>query len=168
MTRALSRRYLEFEFPHSGVTASVELLDAYAPKTCTAMWQAFAKPSRRVLKHAKYVGAEVAFEIPPESQTFDPTSVPVFPLGSGENLTWTPNPGDVLWCYFPAFYFHGRPSAMWDLVIIYGRDAKVLVEAGVVPLNHWGLIVEGLEAFAATCRLALVEGPREMVIRRAE
>jgi len=164
----VSKKRLELIYPHNGVRAVAELLDEFAPKTCAAMWKAFEKPAKGVVRHAKYVGCEVLLEIPPENQTFDPRSVPVFPLGSGENLTWLPLPGDILWCYFPPYYLHGRREALWDFVIIYGRDSKVLVEAGLIPLNHFAVITENLDNFAKTCETVLIEGTRELVVRRLD
>jgi hypothetical protein len=163
---AKPRRRLELCYPHNGVTAVVEMLEEFAPRTCATVWQALETPAQGVLRQAKYVGCEVLLELPVANRNFDPSAVPVYPMGSGENLTWLPSPGDILWGYFPPYYLAGRPEALWEIVMIYGRDSKVVIAAGLTPLNHFAVVTENFEAWAETCRSILEEGARELIVRR--
>jgi hypothetical protein len=163
---ARTKKRIELHYPHNGVKAVAELLEDYAPKTCAALWGALETPARGILRQAKYVHCEVLMEIPQANRNFDPEKIPVFPRGSGENLTWLPSPGDILWGYFPPFYLHGRTAALWEIVMIYGRDSKVIIEAGLTPLNHFAIVTENFEPWAETCRSFVHDGHREMVITR--
>ena len=141
-------RYMSITLEKRGVSCVAELLEADAPRTCEAVWNAL--PQVGAVQHAKYARNEVY------------TIVPRFGSRIGqENPTVTPIPGDV--CYFD---FHGgmldsafkddqgidAESGGIDLAIFYGRNNLLLNgDVGWVVGNVWASITEGLDAMATAC-----------------
>lgn len=143
-------RYIEIELEKRGVSCRAVLLDAEAPRTCDAVWDAL--PLAGDVFHAKYARNEI--------YTFVPTLPPGDP--GLENPTITPIPGDV--CFFsfmagqlPAdTYGYGENEGaagherVVDLAVFYGRNNLLLnADVGFVPANVFASIVEGLDEMAA-------------------
>lgn len=151
---------IEVKSLESGVTATIELLDKEAPKTCEAMWKCLETPMETEGIHAMWVGRELMFVMPEENQRVDPTSIPL------ENATSHPLPGDVLFGYYPAHVtrqYHDdiRGKPIWDFYIVYGPDA---IMNG--PATVWAHVVEGLENLASECRKIREEGTKPFRVGR--
>lgn len=164
-------RYITISLDKRGVSCRAVLLDAEAPRTCEAVWNAL--PQSGSAYHAKYARNEVYTLVPPFAN----------PKPGRENPTITPIPGDV--CYFgfeaweignPAYGYeesseaHGDQGAT-DLAIFYGRNNLLINgDAGWVPGNVFATIVDGLSEMAAAAQdlwLRGVEG-ETLTFTRAE
>jgi len=164
-------RYIEITLEKRGVRCVAELLDAQAPRTCTAVWDAL--PQGGDAFHGKYARNEIYTLVEDFAER---------PPGP-ENTTITPIPGDVC-----AFWFTGqelgsashgysaerRPvqdTSVVDLALFYQRNNLLLnPDVGWVPGNVFAAIVEGLDAIAAASTdlwLNGVAGER-MTFRRLE
>ena len=164
-------RYVEITLESRKARCVAELLDAQAPRTCAALWDAL--PQGGDAFHGKYARNEVYTLV----EDFAPE-----PPGL-ENTTITPIPGDLC-----AFWFTGqalgsashgysderRPDAaasVVDLAYFYERNNLLLnPDVGWVPGNVFGRIVEGLDEIAAASADLWLNGvARErLTIRRAE
>lgn len=142
-------RYMTITLEKRGVSCRARLLDAEAPRTCAAVWDAL--PQGGDAFHAKYARNEVYTMVP----RFSPEEP------GTENPTVTPIPGDV--CYFS--FSEGMldkayretvgigelPGAV-DLAIFYGRNNLLLNgDIGFVVGNVFATIVEGLDDMAVAC-----------------
>jgi hypothetical protein len=164
-------RYIEIALERRKARCIAELLDAQAPRTCAALWDAL--PQGGDAFHGKYARNEVYTLV--EDFASEPPGL--------ENTTITPIPGDVC-----AFWFTGqelgsashgysgerRPDAaasVVDLAYFYERNNLLLnPDVGWVPGNVFGRIVEGLDEIAAASADLWLNGvARErLTIRRAE
>jgi hypothetical protein len=143
-------RYVEIMLERRQARCVAEMLDAQAPRTCAAVWDAL--PQSGDAFHGKYARNEIYTLV----EDFAPE-----PPGR-ENSTITPIPGDVC-----AFWFTGqelgsashgysddrRPdeqAMIVDLALFYERNNLLLnPDVGWVPGNVFATIVEGLDAIAA-------------------
>ena len=143
-------RHIEITLERRQARCVAELLDARAPRTCAAIWDAL--PQSGDAFHGKYARNEIYTLV----EDFAPE-----PPGR-ENTTITPIPGDVC-----AFWFTGqelgsashgysddrRPAEdvmIVDLALFYERNNLLLnPDVGWVPGNVFATIVEGLDAIAA-------------------
>ena len=157
-------RHIKIALEQRGVACRAVLLEADAPRTCAAVWDAL--PQDGAAYHAKYARNEVYTLVPPFA---DP------PIGL-ENPTITPIPGDVVYFGFepwqignPAYGYDEGSEAhsdrgATDLAIFYGRNNLLINgDAGWVPGNVFAAIVEGLPEMAAAAQdlwLRGVEGER--------
>ena len=143
-------RYVEIMLERRQARCVAEMLDAQAPRTCAAVWDAL--PQSGDAFHGKYARNEIYTLV----EDFAPE-----PPGR-ENSTITPIPGDVC-----AFWFTGqelgsashgysddrRPdeqAMIVDLALFYERNNLLLnPDVGWVPGNVFATIVDGLDAIAA-------------------
>jgi hypothetical protein len=143
-------RYIEIELERRQARCVAELLDAQAPRTCAAIWEAL--PQGGDALHGKYARNEIYTLV---------ADFAARPPGR-ENSTITPIPGDVC-----AFWFTGqelrsashgysderRPdedTSVVDLALFYERNNLLLnPDVGWVPGNVFATMVEGLEEIAA-------------------
>src|SRR5919199_630797 len=129
-------RYIEIAFQKRQARCIAELLDAQAPRTCAAVWDAL--PQGGAAFHGKYARNEVYTLV----EDFAPT-----PPGL-ENTTITPIPGDVCGVWFtgqelasasPGYSDERRrePEAtIVDLALFYERNILLLSpDVGWVPGN---------------------------------
>jgi Protein of unknown function (DUF3830) len=143
-------RYIEIAFERRDARCVAELLDAQAPRTCNALWDAL--PQGGDAFHGKYARNEVYTLVEDFSAQ---------PPGR-ENSTITPIPGDVCAFWFSAEELgstsHGysderRPEAgrsIVDLALFYERNNLLLnPDVGWVPGNVFATIVDGLDQVAA-------------------
>jgi hypothetical protein len=143
-------RHIEIALERSDVRCVAELLDSQAPATCEAIWEAL--PQGSDVFHGKYARNEI-YTLVPDFAPADPGL---------ENTTITPIPGDVCAFWFTAEqlrsgshgYSEGRSpepgTRVVDLAFFYERNNLLLnPDAGWVPGNVFGTIVEGLEEMAA-------------------
>ena len=164
-------RYIEIAFERREARCVAELLDAQAPRTCRAVWDAL--PQAGDAFHGKYARNEVYTLV----EDFAPE-----PPGR-ENTTITPIPGDVC-----AFWFTGqelgsashgyseerRPAEdrmIVDLALFYERNNLLLnPDVGWVPGNVFATIVEGLDEIAAASADLWLHGSagERLTLRRAE
>ena len=138
----MAKRF-QIEVLETGATATAELLEEDAPKTCAALWQMLEKPIETICIHAMWSGREVMAYVPEENRgDIDPTSIGV------ENATVYPAAGDVVWAYFPGGVIQGFKEDGWDLAFIYGPETRIYIPTGMVPMNVWAKIIDGLDGFA--------------------
>jgi uncharacterized protein DUF3830 len=142
-------RLMTITLEKRAVSCVARLLDAEAPRTCAAIWDAL--PQGGDAYHAKYARNEVY------------TMVPRFAAEEPgiENPTVTPIPGDVVYFSFSegvldqAFKEEKRivhlPGVI-DLAIFYGRNNLLLNgDIGWVVGNVFATIIEGFDEIAAAC-----------------
>ncbi|WP_330182880.1 DUF3830 family protein [Nocardia sp. NBC_01503] len=151
-------RYLTVTLAKAGVSCRARLLDAEAPHTCEAVWNAL--PQEGDAFHAKYARNEVYTLLPRI------TAAP-----HRENPTVTPIPGDV--CLFdfepweignPAYGYepgsnahHARGAT--DLALFYGRNNLLINgDLGWVPGSVFATIEDGLAEMAAACNALWLRG----------
>ncbi|MBU9763717.1 DUF3830 family protein [Mycobacterium sp. TNTM28] len=157
-------RLITVSLAKRGVTCVARLLDAEAPRTCAAVWDAL--PDGKTLSapvfHGKYARNEIY------------TLFPAFgPDPGSENTTVTPIPGDLCWFSFdsddlgnPAYGYEnttgtGTTGRIVDLALFYGRNNLLINgDQGWVPGNVFGTITEGLEEMAAACQDLWMGGVR--------
>jgi hypothetical protein len=145
-------RFITITLEKRGVSCVARLLDAEAPRTCEAVWEAL--PLGGDAYHAKYARNEVYTLVP----RFAATEPGI------ENPTVTPIPGDVMyftfepWQLTPGSHGYGeqdspgRQEQTIDLAIFYGRNNLLLNgDVGWVVGNVFATIVEGLDEMAAAC-----------------
>ena len=164
-------RYIEIAFQKRQARCVAELLDAQAPRTCAAVWDAL--PQGGDAFHGKYARNEVYTLV----EDFAPA-----PPGL-ENTTITPIPGDVCGFWFTgqelASASHGysderRPdpvATIVDLAFFYERNNLLLnPDVGWVPGNVFATIVEGLEEIAAASADLWLNGAagERLTFRRSE
>lgn len=159
MSSTEKRIYLEFE---GGPRAEATLLLKDAPKTAEAIWSALEKPVTETVMHAMYAGPEIMFGLPPEAQTFDPTSLPA------ENQQVIPAPGDLIWFFQPKELMGGLDFELWELGVFYGRGGRVFGPLGFTPCTIWATITSGLAEFAEACQETRVIGLKNLTIGRIE
>jgi len=156
----MAGRHLTFTFVENGVRGVVNLYDDDAPHTVAAIWGALSTPIRIPAMHAMFAGPEIMLGLPPEAQTFDPRAVPV------ENQTCFPVAGDCLWFYQAKGMMKGLTDELWEISMFYGDGGRIFGPLGWTPCNIFGRMVEGLDAFAAACRMIRVEGLKTVEISR--
>jgi hypothetical protein len=142
-------RFVRITLEKRGVSCVARLLDAEAPRTCAAVWDAL--PQGGDVFHAKYARNEVYTMVP----RFAPD-----PVGP-ENTTVTPIPGDVMYFDFAAGVLDqsykeavgiAELPGVVDLAVFYGRNNLLLnADIGWVVGNVWATIVEGLDEMAPAC-----------------
>ncbi len=153
MPRPTTPRYIDITLDKRGVTCVARLLDAEAPRTAQAVWDAL--PVSGPAYHAKYARNEIYALVPP----FAPAEP------GPENPTITPIPGDV--CYFtfqpwqignPAYGYDDESEAhsgesVIDLAIFYGRNNLLINgDQGWIPGNVFATIEQGLADMAAAAQ----------------
>ena len=153
-------RYLTITLEKRGVTARARLLDAEAPRTAEAVWQAL--PQSGQVYHGKYARNEI-YALVPAFAAEEP---------GPENQTVTPIPGDL--CYFtfegvlanPAYGYEASAGTvenrlLIDLAVFYGRNNLLINgDVGWVPGNVFATIEDGLEELAAACQDVWMGGAR--------
>ncbi|QIS21540.1 DUF3830 family protein [Nocardia terpenica] len=151
-------RYITITLTKAGVTCRARLLDAEAPHTCNAVWDAL--PQEGDAFHAKYARNEVYTLVPRL------TAAP-----HRENPTVTPIPGDVClfdfepweignpaYGYTPGSTAHATQGAT-DLALFYGRNNLLINgDMGWVPGNVFATIEEGLADIATACNTLWLRG----------
>ncbi len=163
-------RFISVTLESRNVCCLARLLDADAPRTAEAVWNAL--PQSGQVFHGKYARNEI-YQL-----------VPTFGDDPGkENTTITPIPGDL--CYFafdsddlgnPAYGYepgqeHTGVNRVVDLALFYGRNNLLINgDQGWVPGNVFGTVVEGLEEMAAACQDVWMGGARgeTLTFARAE
>lgn len=139
----MTKRF-QVQVMETNVKATAELLEEDAPRTCAAMWQVLEKPIQTNGVHAMWSGREVMAYIPKENRgAVDPRSIGV------ENATVYPAPGEVVWAFFPAGVQRNFTEDGWDLAFIYGPETRLYTSLGMVTMNVWARIVNGLDGLAA-------------------
>ncbi len=143
-------RFMQIRLEKRDVACVARLLEAKAPRTCEAVWNAL--PLSGDAYHAKYARNEIYGLIPAFAD----------PEPGRENPTITPIPGDVVYFSFEPWQLvtgsHGYdPSSnladldrIVDLALFYERNNLLLnPDYGWVPANVFASIQEGLDDIAA-------------------
>jgi len=153
-------RKLYISFVDKGVRGIIDLYWDDAPKTCATLWDAMAKPFRVPTLHAMFAGPEIMMGLPPEAQTFDPTSIP------NENQTCFASAGELLWFYQGKNAMKGLPEELWEIGLFYDDGGRIFGPLGWTPCNIFGRLNEGLKEFAVACRSLRTEGMQTVEIGR--
>lgn len=160
-------RRIALTFSENATTAEAVLLDNQAPKTCEAIWQALERPAIGPSIHAMYCGRELIFGLPEGSQHALCTDLPP------ENQVLLPSAGDICFKYFRPNELN-KPGAenpheagFFDLMVFYGRNARLFSSQGWVPSNLFALVDTNLDGFAEMCARVHREGIKELRIERA-
>jgi hypothetical protein len=136
----------QVEVLETGVRAVVELLEENAPRTCAALWKVLQRGYQVNAIHARWSGPEVVALVPPEAQAgVDPRDIGI------ENATTYPVRGDVCWMYRPPGMYRFMKEEIWDVAFIYDHECRFYIPSGMVVMNVWGRIIEGLDEFAVDC-----------------
>ena len=155
-------RQFELIFTKRNVRGVATLLEAEAPLTCEAFWNAL--PLEGDAYHARWAGREVYTLVPPFGT--DPGK---------ENATILPIPGDLLYFElnpasidFPPERRTGEPII--DIALFYGRNNFLLGPDGYAPGNLFATITENFEGLAEACESIWREGfvGERMVMRRVD
>ncbi|KNA90427.1 DUF3830 family protein [Gordonia sp. w5E2] len=156
----MTDRFIIVSLTSRDVSARARLLDAEAPRTAAAVWDAL--PLGGQVFHGKFARNEI-YTLAPAFAAHEP---------GPENTTVTPIPGDL--CYFtfdgvldnPAYGYESdaapsEHSLLIDLAVFYGRN-NLLVngDVGWVPGNVFATITDGLVEFAAACNDIWMGGAR--------
>jgi hypothetical protein len=155
-------RKLKLIYKETGVTAIAEMLEDEAPKTCEAMWNALATPMETKGIHAMFCGREIMLTMPEANKTQELKEVP------GENQTIYPAPGDLAWRYFGPHEERGFSDEIYDFMIFYGRECRIDLPLGKVPVNIFATITEHLAEFAKCCEKVRTEGIKDFIVMRVE
>ena len=149
-------RYMTITFVDEGASASVELLEHDAPRTCQTVWDVM--PLIGLVTHAKYSGTMIAHH-------FDPTVVV-----AEENATTYIQTGDVIFTHYEPGVRHGHPEPLSEVYWAYDRYARPTIPGVGLPAtaNVFGRIVGDATAFYDVCRRMGVEGAKQIEIRRSE
>jgi len=142
-------RFITITLEKRGVSCRARLLDAEAPRTCEAVWNALPRGGDAF--HAKYARNEV--------YTMVPRFAPAEP--GTENPTVTPIPGDVVYFSFSEGVLdqgfkenagiESLPGVI-DLAVFYGRNNLLLNgDIGFVVGNVFATIVDNLDEMAVAC-----------------
>ena len=155
-------KQIEIIFTKRNVRGVATLLEAEAPLTCEAVWNAL--PLEGDAFHGRWAGREVYTLVPPLES--DPGK---------ENATIMPIAGDIL--YFevdpasidvPPARRTGQPFV--DIALFYGRNSFLLGPDGYMPGNLFATVTENLAGLAAACESIWREGfvGERMIIRKVE
>ena len=149
-------RYIDIEFTNEQVTARALLLDDQAPKTCQRIWEIL--PLRGRVTHARYSGTMVAHH-------FD-NSVVI----EAENHTTYIQTGDVIYTHYAAGWRHGNPDALSEVYWAYDRYARPTIPGVGTPstANVFGTFIGDPTPFYKVCESMLIEGAKQIEIRRVE
>jgi hypothetical protein len=161
----MSKR-LSITFTQTGTTVIADLLERQAPKTCAALWRAFERPAVNQAIHAMYAGRELIFGLPAQNQNPEAASLPP------ENQIIIPVPGDICFRFYAPNELN-NPGAgnehevgFFDLMIFYGRNARLFSSQGWVPSNLFAQVTENLDGLAEMGRRIHREGVKELRIER--
>jgi hypothetical protein len=146
-------RELELVFRDEGASVRVEMLDAAAPQTCDAVWQAL--PLEGEAGHGIYSGTVVGLFM-------DPTIVV-----AEENATTYIQTGDVMFTHYDANTRHGYPEAISEIYLAYDRYARPTVPGLGLPAtaNIFGRVVGDATAFYDICRQLPRVGTKWLIAR---
>ena len=149
-------RYIDIEFTNERVTARALLLDDQAPTTCNTIWGVL--PLRGRVTHARYSGTMVAHH-------FDNTVVV-----EAENATTYIQTGDVIYTHYDEGFRHGHPDALSEVYWAYDRYARPTIPGVGLPAtaNVFGRFVGDPTPFYEVCSRMLIEGAKQIEIRRVE
>jgi Protein of unknown function (DUF3830) len=147
------------EVPAYGAAVHVELLWDDAPRTCAAVWSAL--PIVKPAFHGRRSGQELFFLADP------------FENPGAENARLKLEAGDVLFAHMPPTWsddhelYTRSELGLFDIAVIYGRDAMLRGPEAPVAGNLFGRVVEDLPALAEICTRMWLEGCEDIGLRRA-
>lgn len=153
-------RQLYFKFVKENVKGIVDLHEDLAPVTTKLLWKALAKPIRDKAFHAAFAGPEIMVGLPKSAQNFDPTKLPA------ENQTVRPGKGDCLFYYQAKNSMKGLSFELWEMGMFYDNGGSTFGPLGWTPVNIYGVMSEGIDAFAECCRDIRMSGAKELEIGR--
>lgn len=144
---------LVFQIVESGVSATADLLEDRAPRTCELIWDRL--PLEERLVHGMYSGPELFIIL---------DGVP----GVGaENQVSRPLPGDIGYFHQDAGLFASSPNEVAELVFVYDRGAAI---KGAEGHDSWVNLFARLRPdsadFLAASKRARKEGPWTLRIER--
>lgn len=145
---------MRLRFGRDGVIAKASLLEADAPETCRALWNAL--PLAGELQHAIWSG--------PETYLLIDASIRLPP----ENQITRAEAGDIAYYAVDGGRIAGWPDDVAEIAFFYGRGAAPRMPTGPVAVNLFARIDDNLDAFATACARIRREGVRELHVERDE
>src|SRR3954464_728803 len=155
-------REIHIVFTESGVVGRVELLDAEAPRTAQAVWDALPKSGPG--SHAMYSGTVGAL-------FFDDDTVGAT-LGE-ENATSNVQTGDVMFTHYDRMMRHGHLNGLAEVYWAYDRYVRPTIPGQHLPAiaNVFGRVIgtpDEIAAFYEMSRRLHSEGFKQIEIRRVD
>lgn len=138
--------------------ATIALLDDEAPRTADAIWESL--PIEGSIVNGKFSGEEVFAELDEALHEIDP-----------ENWEFSAQPRDVgYWYSYWEEGTHERGnSPLAELVAVYGRQIRIRKGPDrPSPINLFGRITDGFEAFAEVAGHTQREGEKEIRLTKVE
>ena len=144
------------------VTAVAELHEDLAPETSKAFWSVL--PYEGIIRHSQFIGHFFW------SSIGDPHRPdPVLTKIPKENWTMYPEPGELVWVYFPPAWLggpKGLSTYMYDFLVCYGPESSTRV--GYDTVNVFGKVIENLDGLAEGAKNLLMNGEDVLRIERIE
>ena len=146
-------RQLRLSFPDAGVSCIAPMLDAAAPDTCAAVWDALPLSGDTV--HGMYSGPEIFItadrlaDVPPE------------------NGVHRAQPGDIGYWLNPPGRYATTPERVVEVVLIYDRGAAIMGPDGQPTfVNLFAQVTGDWDAFRQAAKTIRTRGPLRLLIER--
>ncbi len=140
--------------PDKNVTAVASLLEADAPVTSKAVWNAL--PFEGDLNHGIWSGPETYLKIDPSLR---------IPL---ENQMSQTEAGDIGYYTVAGGTIIEWPDELSELAFFYGRGSRPTMPTGPVAVNFFARIIDNLDGFAEACDNIRREGITRIRVERFE
>lgn len=148
---------IKISFPVDGIEATADLLEEYAPKTCSEILSLL--PIRATALHDIWSGQVVFFFLEP-TRMIQYENVP---------RLLDVNPGDIFYYYRKPHYVRGQPygrAEASEIGIVYDRDSQPRGPHGVKAVNLFGVITENLSGVKEACQRMIENGKMQIVLER--
>ncbi|TPN85578.1 DUF3830 family protein [Mesorhizobium sp. CU2] len=145
--------------PGSKLSVTARLLPEKAPEN-VAFLLAYLAQSRVVGGiHAMWTGPEISCPVPSAHLEGQPYDKPL----PAENVTLTPQPGDIVLSYVPPRVWGGGPNAIFDIGLFYGQGARLFFPIGWLAGSVVAQVLpEEREQLAAACGVIRGNGACEI------
>ena len=160
----MSNRSIVLSETHSGLNVRFHLLEQHAPESSAFLWELLAFEREMPAIHAMWTGPEISCPIP--TAMIDPkrNATPLAP----ENATVTPQAGDLVLAYVPAWMWGGNPEPVFDLGFFYGPGGRMLFPIGWLAGNVVARVdPQELPALAAGCGVIRRNGACTLKLSRS-
>jgi len=147
---------LIFQIVESGVSATADLLEDRAPKTCQLIWDRL--PFEERLVHGMYSGPELFIILDG------------LPGVGPENQVSRPLPGDVGYFHQDAGLYASSPNEVAELVFVYDRGVSIKGSDGSDSwVNLFARIrTQEADEFFGVCKRSRREGPWTLEVERGD
>lgn len=144
----MSRKTIVLAESNSQMTVRFHLLEQQTPESSAFIWDLLATPRDMPAIHAMWTGPEISCPVPTAMIDPERNARPLPP----ENVTVTPQAGELVLAYVPARMWGGNPEPVFDLGFFYGPSGRMLFPIGWIPGNVVARVDPAdLEALANGC-----------------